>query len=336
MPDICERFEQWEEWDARALEMGGSARIGVHAAVETCRGRQLRRRHGAHRHVPAGHGEDPHAGLAAWRSPDLVWRGARHCGGERRPRLYARGFLHRYRWDRGREPGDDFASWEFDTCGLEGRVISDETAHEPARAALCGASATLCHDAILTPMDVVKQRMQLGVYRNVGECLRTILRHEGLWGFYRSMPTTLAMNVPFGSILVASNESMKQSLGIRVTRQDSSRLLPWYFLSAGLSGAIASAATQPLDVVKTRLQTQDCLVSSASSSRTDGSSCREAAAETLEASAKRTPKYTGFLAAVRTIVREEGWHGTQRLRSVGKPMGCTDRTCRRTNASAIL
>ena len=33
---------------------------------------------------------------------------------------------------------------------------------------------------------------------------------------------------------------------------------PRYFLSAGLSGAVASAATQPLDVVKTRLQTQDC------------------------------------------------------------------------------
>ena len=38
---------------------------------------------------------------------------------------------------------------------------------------------------------MVKQRMQLGCYRNVGDCLRSVLRREGAWGFYRSMPTTL-------------------------------------------------------------------------------------------------------------------------------------------------
>lgn len=192
-----------------------------------------------------------------------------------------------------------FTSYEY----VKGRILHEDDAHEPARAALCGASATLCHDAILTPMDVVKQRMQLGRYQYVGDCLRSVLRREGVWGLYRSMPTTLAMNVPFGSILVASNESMKQFLGIRKIRQDTRSLLPWYFLSAGLSGAVASAATQPLDVVKTRLQTQDCLVRP----KSDGSSMREAVTYAGDSANLRTPKYSGFLPAVRTIIKEEGW-----------------------------
>eukprot|EP00913_Durusdinium_trenchii_P016712 g15709.t1 len=164
-------------------------------------------------------------------------------------------------------------------------------------------------------MDVVKQRMQLGIYRNVGDCMRSVLRREGVWGLYRSMPTTMAMNLPFGSILVASNESLKQILGIRKSRQDTRALLPWHFLSAGLSGAIASACTQPLDVVKTRLQTQDlqslyrlsglagpntemdCLLRP----RPDGSSMREPMIYAGDHPNLRPPKYSGLLAALRTI-----------------------------------
>mmetsp|Transcript_81434 Transcript_81434/g.174336 ORF Transcript_81434/g.174336 Transcript_81434/m.174336 type:complete len:358 (-) Transcript_81434:63-1136(-) len=177
-----------------------------------------------------------------------------------------------------------FTSYE---CSKK-RLLSGSE-HTPLRAALCGAAATACHDAILTPMDLVKQRMQLGCYRNVGECLRLVLRLEGMRGLYRSMPTTMAMNIPFGSVLVATNESLKVSFGIvHMKREDARASLPWHFLSAGLGGALASGATQPLDVIKTRLQTQDCLVHST----TVGS--------------LGSPKYMGFLPAVTTIMREEG------------------------------
>ena len=35
---------------------------------------------------------------------------------------------------------------------------------------------------------------------------------EGLSAFFRSLPTTLAMNVPFGSVVVATNELLKMIL----------------------------------------------------------------------------------------------------------------------------
>uniref|UniRef100_A0A8D9AI62 Mitoferrin-1 n=1 Tax=Cacopsylla melanoneura TaxID=428564 RepID=A0A8D9AI62_9HEMI len=67
---------------------------------------------------------------------------------------------------------------------------------------LAGGIATMLHDGIMTPADVVKQRLQMynSPYRSVLETIRTIYTTEGLVAFYRSYTTQLAMNVPFQSI----------------------------------------------------------------------------------------------------------------------------------------
>jgi solute carrier family 25 (mitochondrial iron transporter), member 28/37 len=49
---------------------------------------------------------------------------------------------------------------------------ADREGHYPLHAAVCGASATLVHDLMMTPFDVVKQRMQLGYHRSVLDCAR--------------------------------------------------------------------------------------------------------------------------------------------------------------------
>jgi solute carrier family 25 iron transporter 28/37 len=49
---------------------------------------------------------------------------------------------------------------------------ADREGHYPLRAAVCGASATFVHDLMMTPFDVVKQRMQLGYHRSVLDCVR--------------------------------------------------------------------------------------------------------------------------------------------------------------------
>lgn len=164
-----------------------------------------------------------------------------------------------------------------------------EKEHKPLRAAICGALSTIVHDSIIVPMDVVKQRLQLGCYKSTYHCVVTIAQSEGVGAFYRSLPATLLMECPFYAILVACNESLKVTMEIENTtlisciggkRSESwrdnihesskldcphqknlnaSRHVGWHFASAGLSGMVASACTQPLDVVKTRLQTQEIL-----------------------------------------------------------------------------
>lgn len=51
--------------------------------------------------------------------------------------------------------------------------------HHPAGAAVAGAAATVFHDAIMTPMDVIKQRLQLGYHKGMLDCVMTIRRTEG-------------------------------------------------------------------------------------------------------------------------------------------------------------
>jgi len=129
---------------------------------------------------------------------------------------------------------------------------ADQEGHHPVQAAACGSLAAISHDMFLTPFDVVKQRMQLGYYKNVMHCIRTIMKTEGLGALYTSFPTTLMMNIPFGAVMMAVNESMKKMLNPEGHFSTVSSMV-----SGSVAGAIAAAVTNPLDVIKTRLQTQN-------------------------------------------------------------------------------
>ena len=98
----------------------------------------------------------------------------------------------------------------YESCKINFGV--NKPGHHPAQAAMAGAIATICHDAIMTPMDVLKQRLQLGYYNNLSHCFSSIYKKEGLRAFYLSFPTTLVMNIPYGCVMVASNESLKNIL----------------------------------------------------------------------------------------------------------------------------
>ncbi len=77
---------------------------------------------------------------------------------------------------------------------------------------MAGALASLAHDAVMTPLDVVKQRMQLGLYPRPFVALRSILRTEGVCALYSSYFTTILMNMPNAAVLVVTNDWMKSVL----------------------------------------------------------------------------------------------------------------------------
>ena len=78
--------------------------------------------------------------------------------------------------------------------------------------AIGGAFASMAHDAVMTPLDVVKQRMQLGLYRRPIDAIRSILHFEGFRALYTSYFTTILMNVPNAAVLVVTNDWMKSIL----------------------------------------------------------------------------------------------------------------------------
>ncbi len=133
----------------------------------------------------------------------------------------------------------------------EGKVQfgADGPHHAPLAAAATGMLATVAHDSVMSPMDVIKQRMQLGFHSDVFSAMRAIARTEGVSSLYRSFPVTLAMNMPFAAVAVSTNESLKKFVG--------ENSLFSFLLCGFVSGGMAGLLTTPLDVVRTRLNTQN-------------------------------------------------------------------------------
>ena len=105
-----------------------------------------------------------------------------------------------------------FGAYEFTKHHLGGNMAG----HRPVEVVLAGACATVAMDAVLTPMDAVKQRMQLSVgsYRNVVDCVQKVRAREGLSSLYAGYGTTLVMNVPFNAVFFLAYETSKE-LAIR-------------------------------------------------------------------------------------------------------------------------
>ncbi|XP_024384095.2 uncharacterized protein [Physcomitrium patens] len=147
-----------------------------------------------------------------------------------------------------------FAAYE----SLKEYFGGNEIGHHPLAYALAGAGASIASDAVFTPMDVVKQRLQLrhSPYSGVLDCIKKTLKEEGPSAFYKSYRTTVVMSIPFTAVHFASYEAGKKVLGdIYPAYADEEHLLI-HITAGGAAGALASAVTTPLDVIKTRLQCQ--------------------------------------------------------------------------------
>ena len=148
-----------------------------------------------------------------------------------------------------------FATYEH----MKRHLASDDGRHHPFHHAFAGACATVVGDAVQTPVDTVKQRLQMhnSPYNGVWDCVKRTLNAGGVRALYRSYPTTLAMNVPFTAIHFTAYESSKIALrdltnGGKDVEEESFFV---QFTAGGLAGGLAAGITTPLDVVKTRMQT---------------------------------------------------------------------------------
>ena len=174
---------------------------------------------------------------------------------------------------------------------------------------VAGAVAALCHDAVMVPADTVKQRMQLGYYGGTVDAFRTMVRQEGAGGLYRALPVTLCTNLPYGAVMVTTNEYLREVL---MNRSGARTLDVKTTLLAGCGAGMAAAAvTTPLDRLKTRLQTQGLGVVVA----VDPGGARRSAT-TLSGAGPNVPggppRYSGLSDAFRSVMREEGFAGLWR------------------------
>lgn len=84
------------------------------------------------------------------------------------------------------------------------------------------------------------------------QCAGGVYRKEGFRAFYRSYMTQLCMNVPHQALHFTTYEFFQNKLN-----RDRKYNPIAHVIAGGAAGAIASAFTTPLDVVKTLLNTQE-------------------------------------------------------------------------------
>ena len=146
-----------------------------------------------------------------------------------------------------------FSVYEICKKSFSGGDLNDSVAH-----AASGVCATVASDAVFTPMDVVKQRLQLSnsPYKGVWDCVKRVLSEEGFGAFYASYRTTVLMNAPFTAVHFATYEAVKKGLMEISPESASDERLVVHATAGAAAGALAAAVTTPLDVVKTQLQCQ--------------------------------------------------------------------------------
>ncbi|PON58533.1 Mitochondrial carrier protein [Parasponia andersonii] len=117
---------------------------------------------------------------------------------------------------------------------------------------LASFCSTVLGTAVRIPCEVLKQRLQAGLYNNVGEGIIGTWQQDGLRGFFRGTGATLCREVPFyvaGMGLYAESKKFVQ----HVLRRE---LEPWETIMVGaVSGGLAAVLTTPFDVMKTRMMT---------------------------------------------------------------------------------
>ncbi|CAF0968622.1 unnamed protein product [Rotaria sordida] len=121
---------------------------------------------------------------------------------------------------------------------------------------LSGCTAALIYQSLTVPIDIIAQRIMITRARDnvhVVNIIRDIYYRsgDGIRGFYKGYLVSLSMSIPYNSIIWTIYWRVQAKL---------ERIIPFEYdrliapLSAIIASLLTSLLTQPIDVLKTRLQ----------------------------------------------------------------------------------
>ena len=141
----------------------------------------------------------------------------------------------------------------YQSCKLKLHAYPRLQARRMLIVVLSAAFANTFAATLRVPCELVKQRLQAGVYATLPAAWQA-LRVAGPRGFYvpGALSAQLARDIPFGVIMFLAYESMRGAL----QRRHGGEPTPWLgALCGALAGSVATLATNPMDVLKTRIMT---------------------------------------------------------------------------------
>lgn len=141
-------------------------------------------------------------------------------------------------------------------CGSRKALLT--LPHGATPSALPGCFAGAVQTLVVTPVDLLKIRLQLQTalpggpgYVGPLRLLRGILAREGLPGLYRGTLVTAARDVPSHGVYFAAYDLCRRALGGPGGDSGGAAVL---WASGGVAGAVSWLSIYPLDVVKSRVQ----------------------------------------------------------------------------------
>ncbi|CEG41959.1 mitochondrial carrier (bou s-adenosylmethionine carrier) [Plasmopara halstedii] len=167
------------------------------------------------------------------------------------------------------------------------------TASPAVRALWSGAVAGIVADSLLHPLEVINLRMKIqkqpsSKYSSILRSIRTILKEEGVRGYFGGLSTTLLASPVCTAMYFGTYETLKSIAAPHVSEEQRGMV---YFLAGAMSEAIISAVSVPSEVIKSRLQL--------------GCNPRNASGGAV----KYTKNYRGTAHAAKSILRSEGARG---------------------------
>ncbi|KAI0877016.1 mitochondrial carrier domain-containing protein [Hypoxylon argillaceum] len=130
---------------------------------------------------------------------------------------------------------------------------------------LLGSVAGAFGAFMVYPIDLVKTRMQnqrgadpgQRLYKNSVDCFRKVVANEGFRGLYSGVLPQLVGVAPEKAIKLTVNDMVR---GVFTDKKSGQILLPYEILAGGTAGACQVVFTNPLEIVKIRLQVQGEMV----------------------------------------------------------------------------
>lgn len=154
----------------------------------------------------------------------------------------------------------------FGTYEWSKRVLVDAGVAPSLAYFTAGLVADLFASPVYVPTEVIKTRLQLqgrpdnphftsgSNYRSTAHAVRTVVRQEGARALFHGYRATLYRDLPFSALQFAIYEKERELAKRWVGRRDIG--IGFEIATGATAGCLAGIATCPLDVVKTRIQTQ--------------------------------------------------------------------------------
>eukprot|EP00730_Choanoeca_flexa_P015959 TRINITY_DN7449_c0_g1_i1.p1 TRINITY_DN7449_c0_g1~~TRINITY_DN7449_c0_g1_i1.p1 ORF type:complete len:320 (+),score=37.99 TRINITY_DN7449_c0_g1_i1:150-1109(+) len=126
---------------------------------------------------------------------------------------------------------------------------------------LAGFTSRIVCSTIFAPLELLAIKVQCSSNPSIAKTIAKVYRNEGIAGFYRGLGLTLLRDAPFSALYWMFMTDFKTRIHQRHPNWAANHPFETTFAAAGSGCFLAGVLTQPMDILKTRMQTATTCIS---------------------------------------------------------------------------